>query len=132
MKQGRWSLWAAGVLVFAPAVLFGETTVFYSGAGDGTCGNGGGSLTWAQWRSLSASQAVNYTGTDTSGASSAFEPSVYINGNGKYSGGRAFIPFDTSALPDDAVVTSASVVLTPAAKWRTGAAANNAVKITGS
>mgnify|MGYP001598223892 FL=1 len=91
------------------AVSSGSTSIFYSALGDGYVENGyiGG---WATARDALSGNGVDYTSTSGLDTGSFFDPTD------NYKIMRGFIPIDTSALPDNAVITSAALKIFVASK----------------
>ena len=91
------------------AVSSGSTSIFYSALGDGYVENGYISG-WATTRDALSGNGVDYTSTSGLDTGSFFDPTD------NYKIMRGFIPIDTSALPDNAVITSAALKIFVASK----------------
>lgn len=80
------------------------TLTVFSSSGDGYLESKADDNTWEGARTRSsASGVVDYTSTIATSARTAFVNNEY------YEIDRAFLPFDTSSLPDDATVTAATL-----------------------
>lgn len=78
-------------------------TQYYSGAGDGAVENWLAATTWTAIHRMDPGSSFFYTRTDG-------DITVFGNGANNNMGiSRAFIPINTSSLPDDAIITSASL-----------------------
>jgi hypothetical protein len=81
-----------------------DAATYYAGTGDGYC-NKGNSTDWNTTHNATGCPAANYTTTDS------FFCRVGRKSDAKYIITRAFFPFDTTGLPDTAVIASASLNL---------------------
>jgi len=96
-------------LVFGKRILalnlgfddFDPTESYYSGAGDGNVYRVITDTTWSNARNTADGTGVNYTGTNGNMAYSNFASPYYHVA-------RGFFPVDTSALPDNAIISSAT------------------------
>lgn len=89
---------------FGGIAVFGTTTNYYSGAGDGYVGNADNTsfyTNWANVRSDSDGNFSNYAGTTAEVEVRLYSTWYYIL--------RAFIPIDTSGIPDDATISAATL-----------------------
>jgi len=77
------------------------TTTFYSGSGDGYVNNQT-TAGWSNCRNASSGINVDYL------SSPLWVGSVLLTG-GVYYISRAFLPFNTSSIPDDATIESAQL-----------------------
>lgn len=106
--DGATGAWSTGTSTFSLAASAGGgggTTTFFAHSGDGYVRNGWLADTWANVRGASSGSLWNSSSTEFS-VHSGFD-----SGTTQYVNMRGFIPFDTSSLPDDAVVTSATLHL---------------------
>lgn len=78
----------------------------YSGAGDGSVGTQPYPAIWNAQHADTTGREVNYTGTEAHVLSGS-----YIYSTGWLNIDRTFLSFDTSALPDNAIVSSTTVNL---------------------
>lgn len=91
--------------------FFGQKVLadtFYSGVGDGYVSKGS-SPVWSTTHDATTGSSVNYTATST------LIESITNPFNSNYIIARGFLPFDTSAIPSDASITSASLYFYPVA-----------------
>ncbi len=84
------------------------TTTFYPAAGDGSASYQGAS-SWATTHDAATGTAATPTATTTNVSSGR-------GSGGKYQIERSFLPFDTSALPDNATITGARLKVFVASK----------------
>jgi RHS repeat-associated protein len=84
----------------------------YAGSGDGVVGTQPYPGSWSTQHADLSGQNASYTGPSLSVASQAFDTSTGYEGIV-----RAFIPIDTSSLPDNAVISSSTLSLYVNAKY---------------
>ncbi|MFA6172021.1 MAG: RHS repeat-associated core domain-containing protein [Patescibacteria group bacterium] len=84
----------------------GGTATFYAVPGDGQVSAGFQTMDWNQVHNSTYGTALDYTGTF-----SRAESNKSRIGNDEFRIYRGFMAFDTSSLPEDAVITSASLKL---------------------
>ncbi len=91
------------------AASIGTVTIdptYYSSTSDGTVGNHPGSTSWSTVHDASSGTVANDSVNPY-----AFAMLARISSSGEYGINRSFFYFDTSAIPDDAVISAASLNL---------------------
>jgi len=99
MKQKILLLTILGTLL--PFLAFAETDTFYSTSGDGHIRQN--KATWIETHDDTIGESVGYAGTENTISSVDNYGAVVII--------RGFLPFDTSSIPDNATITSATLYL---------------------